>query len=154
MGGEGRRPLMETRDDRAKTGWRKRSRLDFIERTKIEEEIDESMDILLKRILKLTYAATTFEQPLSSIRSKWTPLDNFRFLRKSNATPYFNANYANTFSLIDIPRTIPKTRFINSWIVRLRGGTYRNWNIYPFLRHGFLENRLSHGTRNPDSTGS
>lgn len=45
MGGEGRRPLMETRDDRAKTGWRKRSRLDFIERTKIEEEIDESMDI-------------------------------------------------------------------------------------------------------------
>lgn len=123
---------------------------------KIEEEIDESMDILLKRILKLTYAATTFEQPLSSIRSKWIPLDNFRtrFLRKSNPTPYFNANYANTFSLIDIPRTIPKTRFINSWIVRLRGGSYRNWNIYPFLRHGFLENRLSHGTRNPDSTGS
>lgn len=42
------------------------------------------MDILLKRILKLTYAATTFEQPLSSIRSKWIPLNNFRFLRKSN----------------------------------------------------------------------
>lgn len=38
---------METRSmtGRKLTGWRKRSRLDFIERTKIEEEIDESMDI-------------------------------------------------------------------------------------------------------------